>query len=195
MATIDLPAGAEFDRIDWRPVTNVQVNESGWNNSVRTLDLDNGYMAASVEIQVQTEAEDRAWRVFWAKLRGASNNFRLPATQCRQTVITGTGIQVAAAADAGGTSLSTKNWANASTLLKAGQWIEINDQLVMLTADVPTTGASRTITFDPPLRAAASVNDSIEVERPAGLVFIPQSDGPQTRDGVMTWAFEAREAF
>jgi hypothetical protein len=195
VAIIDLPSGAQFDRIDWRPVTNVQANESQWNNSIRTLDLDNGYFAASVEIQVQTENEDRAWRVFWAKLRGAANNFRLPATQCQQTTITGTGIQVASGAAAGVTSLSTKNWANASTLLKAGQWIELNGQLLMLTADVPGTGTNRTIHFDPPTRVSATTGDAIEVENPCGTVFIPQSDGPQTRDGVMTWAFEAREAF
>lgn len=197
MAIIDLPSGAQFDRIDWRLVTNVQANESQWNNSIRTLDLDNGYFAASVEIQVETENEDRAWRVFWAKLRGAANTFRLPvsADGCVQTVITGTGIQVAADAEAGVTALSTKNWANASVLLTAGQYLTVNDQLLFLTEDVPSTGTNRTIHFEPPLRAAAATNTAVEAASPTGLVMIPQSDGPQTKDGIMVWAFDCREAF
>lgn len=195
MAIIDLPAIADFDNLDWRPVENVQLNRSQWSRGRSVMDLDNGYFTVSVEIEVATELEDRAWRTFYNKLRGPANSFRLPATLCPQTVITGTGIQAAASDAAGATSLSTKNWANASVLLKDGQYLQIGDQLVMLTADVPTSGTNRTVTFSPPLRAAVATNDAVEAANPKGLVFIPATDGPKTSNGVMTWSFDADEAF
>lgn len=196
MAIIPLPAGAEFDRIDWRPLEAVQVNRSQWNHRRRVLDLDNGYLAASVEIEVTTENEDRAWRAFHALLRGPANTFRLPATPCQQTVITGTAIQAAAAATAGATSLSTKNWANASVLLKAGQYVTVNDQLLLLTADVPASGTNRTITFEPPLRADVALDTTILTEHPTGLVALPpDAPPPRTVNGVMNWAFDVEEAF
>lgn len=195
MAIIALPAGATFDRIDWVPSQAVQVNRSAYNKGRRVLDLDDGSMAASVLISVSTANEDRAWRSFHAKLRGSANTFRLPASECQQTVITGTQVQIASDAAAGASSISTKNWANASSLLKEGQFITINDQLVMLTADVPGSGTNRTLTFEPPLRAAAATNTTVYTENPTGLVFIPGGEDPQTADGVMVWAFEAEEAF
>lgn len=194
MAIIALPANAEFDRLDWQLRATVQVNRSAWNQRRRVLDLDNGWFGCSVEIEVSNENEDRAWRVFHALLRGPANTFRLPATQCQQTVITGTAIQAAAGATAGAVTTSTKNWVNASVLLKAGQYVTVNDQLLMLTADVPASGTNRTISFDPPLRAAVTTNTTVEAANPTGLVYIPGGEQPQTRDGVMTWAFEAEEA-
>lgn len=195
MAIISLPAGYQFDRVDWHPVPTVQVNRAAYSKGRRTFDLDNGYFVAAVEIQVATENEDRGWRVFNSLLRGPANTFRLPATDCQQTVITGTAIQVAADAAAGAVSMSTKNWANASVLLKAGQYITVNDQLLMLTADVPGSGTNRTIAFDPPLRAAAATNTTVTADYPTALVFIPGGEVPKTADGVMTWAFQAEEAF
>jgi hypothetical protein len=192
VAIIPLPSGAEFDRLDWRPVASVQVNKGQWNASRRVLDLDNGYMAASVAIEVATEAEARAWRGFHARLRGALNTFRLPASECVQA--TGS-INLAAGAAAGANSVSTAGWAGASALLAEGQYITINDQLLVLTADVPASGTNRTLSFEPPLRAAAGNGVPVEIANPTGLVFIPGGEAPQTVNGVTTWSFEAEEAF
>lgn len=193
MAIITLPSGLEYDRLDWRPVASAQVNRSQWNNARRAMDLDNGYMAASVEIEVPTENEARALKAFHAKLRGGLNTFRLPATQCAQ-VTSGT-ITLAAGASAGAVSISTAGWGGASALLKAGQYITIADQLLMLTADVPASGTNRTLAIDPPLRAAASSGAAVEIANPTGLVWIPGGEAPQTRDGITSWVFEAEEAF
>lgn len=192
MAIITLPAGLEYDRLDWRPVPTVQVNKSQWNNSRRVLDLDNGYMVASVVIEVATEAEARALRSFHAKLRGPANTFRLPATECTQA--TGT-ITLASSASAGASTVSAAGWGGASALLVAGQYITIADQLLILTADVPASGTNRTLTFDPPLRAAASGGAAVTIGTPTGLVYIPGGEAPETVNGVTTWAFEAEEAF
>lgn len=192
MAIIDLPDGLEFDRLDWRPVPTVQVNKSQWNNSRRVLDLDNGYMAATVAIEVATENEARALRSFHARLRGGANSFRLPATECAQ--VSGGTVTLAAGASAGATSISTAGWGTASALLKDGQYITIADQLLMLTADVPSSGTNRTLTFDPPLRAAASSAAAVEIANPTGLVYIPGGERPETVNGITSWSFEAEEA-
>ena len=192
MAIITLPAGYEFDRLDWRPDPSAQVNRSQWNRSRRVLDLDNGCMVASVAIEVSTEDEARLWRSFHSKLRGAANTFRLPATMCPQE--TGS-ITMAATAAAGSTLISTTGWGGASAPLKEGQYITVNDQLLVLTADVPASGSSRTLSIDPPLRAQATAGTPVEITNPTGLVFIPGGEAPQTINGVTTWVFEAEEAF
>lgn len=358
MAIIDLPDGAEFDRIDWRPIVNVQVNRSQWGNRRSMLDFDNGYMAASVEVEVSTENEDRAWRAFWAKLRGPANTFRLPASECPQhdpfqnavvisnhanTTVTSLGggvyrvektgggagapdasavssvgltgdfvlrIQmlqtnkemsvginddpltdnlassinrawyfnasaacaprendigagpaaayttaqyrfirrvgttitylVGATADVSVATLVATGTAQAGTVYFDSTLTDLNgkvdvllteqvenptaasggaagattltlsaapplvtrqfatipldgggEQLVELTQDI----SGNVITFEPPLRAAADIGGTVLTQEPTGLVFIPQSNGPVTRNGVMQWAFEAEEAF
>lgn len=192
MAIITLPSGLEYDRLDWHPVASAQVNRM-WGNARRVLDLDNGYMAVTVVIEVATETEARALRSLHAKLRGQANTFRLPATECAQ-VTAGT-ITLASDAAAGAVSISTTGWASASNLLVEGQWIMIADQLLLLTAGVPSTGTNRTLTFDPPLRAAAVTGAAVEIANPTGLVFIPGGEAPETVNGITTWAFEAEEAF
>ena len=191
MANITLPSGLTFDRVDFRPRPTVQVNRSQWNNARRVLDFDNGYFAAAVEIFANTENQIRLLRSFHAKLRGPANTFHLPVSECDQH--SGGNPTVSSGGGAGATTVTLSG----SPGLTEGQYATIpltggGAQLVLLTANI----SGSTLAFDPPLRAAAAAGGTVETVNPYGVMALPQgAPEPEDVNGVMTWAFEAEEAF
>lgn len=191
MALITVPSTITL-RAAWTPRPMVQVNRSAWNRARRVLDLDNGYFTASVSIlPLSREVSKRDARAFYAKLRGSANTFQLPTANCDQHA--GSNPTVASGGAAGATTLTM----SASISLVAGQYATVpldggSTQLVLLTEDVSGT----TMTFEPPLRLAAAAAGTIETIRPYGTVaLVDQSAAPSEEEGVMTWSFEAEEAF
>lgn len=64
-------------------------------------------------------------------------------------------------------------------------------QLVLLHADA----AGGELVFEPPLRGVADVGEPVETMRPYGVVALTEAVAPDEDQGIMTWAFDAREAF
>lgn len=177
MAIIPTPASLKIRGIAWRLISPSQVNRSGWTGRRQVFGTPgHSRWTAEAEIAVLAEADAFSMRSFMVKLEGSINTFRLEAVEREQTAVTT--LTVAAAVAAGAMSVTTSaSWPASTTVLKEGQMLTINDQLLVLTADVVsnTTGGS-TMTFKPRLRVAAAAGTAIEVKRPTALVALSEPE-------------------
>ncbi len=145
---------------------------------------------------ILSEADASEWSTLLMQLRGRVNVLALhylgkvaPVGTMRGTLTANT------AAVAGATTMSVTGGAGqASTTLKKGDWLGVNQsgtnrQLLHLTADATADGSGViSISFEPPLRAAVAAASSVVWDKPTALFrqTTPQSDwshdGP-TRNG------------
>lgn len=128
----------------------------------------------------------REIRAFLAALEGQKNNFKLPVPGYK-TPSSGYGanmaINVAAAARA--MSVQVGGLPVGTTPLKAGEYITIQDELKLLTADAVVNGAGNaTLTFQPPLRSAAANGTAVITQNP--YVLLIASDNEAAR-----WSLQA----
>lgn len=154
--------------IEWELDRPSQINVSAY--TARRSVLQNpwhGKWRAKVELaMVQGESEFRLLRSFFARCEGQVNAFRLYATVEAQN--SNVGVTVASAAAAGATSLSING---AATPLTDGQYFTVNGQLCVCIADQ----SGSTLTFEPPLRAAAAAGTTVVTSRPYALVSMASS--------------------
>lgn len=154
--------------IEWELDRPSQVNVSAY--TARRSVLQNpwhGKWRAKVELaMVQGESEFRSLRSFFARCEGQVNVFRIYATVEAQN--SNVGVTVASAAAAGATSLSING---AATPLTDGQYFTVNGQLCVCIADQ----SGSTLTFEPPLRAAAAAGTTVVTSRPYALVSMASS--------------------
>jgi hypothetical protein len=128
-------------------------------------------------------------RAFLASLRGATNTFRLPATEGGQA---GFGAATVLSTVAQGAVAMTVTGA----AVQAGQMITVNDQLLQIVTST-VSGANRAITFEPALRAAATAGTSVNAAAPTCLVALTGSDVGWSVDQGQLYnlSFEVEEAF
>lgn len=193
MAVIALPASFPLRSVEWSLDRPAQVHRSSYT-ARRTVISDpwHGIWRAKVDLaMVQGEANFRAIRAFFAKLKGQINTFELPATEASQGV---TNTTVAS----GGAAAAVTLVMAASRTVSAGMFATItlpsgNKQMVMITAD--STGT--TLTFEPPLRESAAVGATVALATPTCLVALSESSfgwnvGSWRRYGL---SFSVEEAF
>lgn len=166
MAFIAAPA-LNIRLIEWALDRPAQINVSLSGKRTVSSTILYGKWSARVELApIVGQANAQAIRSFIARCNGPLNRFRLYATESAQNA--NSGVTVSAAATAGDTALTITGYTGA---LLAGQMATINGQLVQITADQ----SAGTITFEPPLRADASVGTTVVTSRPYALVRMADS--------------------
>jgi len=195
MAVIPLPTIAKFDNMDWRPMFRNQVNKSAWSGNRKVMGLPGGesFAVSCGARPVTTMADERLWRAFLMKLRGAENHFNIVAA-CNQFTAATTNPSVSSAI--AGNSFATL--ANIPTGgMKAGMFMTFSltgggKQLVCVTAD--TAAGTQVVSFEPSLRKNGT--GSVEVKNPYCEVAMTRDDsGWNVQQGTFTISFEAEEAF
>lgn len=144
------------------PSTN---NVSAWTG-IRTLVTDpwHSQWHAQVELApVVGETNARKLRSFLGRCRGTLNTFRIPATEGKQNF--NSGVSLLADAAAGTNSFTITGY---DTALFDGQFVTIDGQLLMLSADQ----SGDTITFEPKLRKAAVAGTTVVTSEPYLLVYM-----------------------
>jgi hypothetical protein len=160
MALITAPTFA-LAAIEWELDRPAQINSDVSNK--RTVDEPlYGKWFARVDLEPVTgESTFAPVRSFLMRCMGCVNSFQLPAVIEAQNA--NSGVTLAADAAAGATSITLSG---ATTALLDGQMVTLADQLLQLTAD-QSGGA---ITFEPPLRVAATAGAAVETAMPYALV-------------------------
>jgi hypothetical protein len=128
---------------------------------------------------VYDENISRLWRVFFLELRGRAGTFKMivPGTETPASGYTGSIGEVVGGSQTG-TSLSTDNWDNSTTVLLAGDYFTVNDELKVVTADVTSDGSGlATVNFEPPLRNSPDDNDAFTISNPYFIASL-RSDEP-----------------
>lgn len=175
MAVLSWPAGLVPNRVEWSLISNTQIFDSPLNSSLQTLSLPGDRWAGVLTFDNLTGDPALALTAFITSLRGRAGRFYckpwhhyVPSGSANGTPVCN-GI-----AAAGTTALVTDGWAaNQSEVLKAGDFIQVGNQLrmVVTTAAADALG-NATLTLDAPLRSAVADNTAIIVNSPTCIMAL-----------------------
>lgn len=196
MATITFPSTPAPSGMSWRLIQPAQNNISGWTGARQVLASGRGWWECSVSLPPMVgEASVAPWRSFFAKLQGAANDFRLPVNEIAQSSASATPLVNGGSQT--GRSIVTDGWPVSSTVLSAGMYVTINNQLLQLTADVVSNGSGQaTISVAPAVRSSPADNAPIEFKNPYALMYLMEEPTVSVEPGlVYSTSFNARECF
>lgn len=181
MAIITFPSSPNPRGVRWTLQQPTQINLSAWTGKRQAISSGRGWWECEYNLPpLVGRTAINPWRSFVAQARGGANEFRVPVEQTAQAADTGNTARVAGGSQTG-RSLTTDGWPASVTVLEAGQFVTINDQLLQLTSDVVTTGSgTATINFEPLIRTSPADNAVIEYRNPTALMYlteIPAFDG------------------
>lgn len=196
MATITFPSTPAPSGMTWRLIQPAQNNISGWTGARQVLASGRGWWECSVSLPPMVgEASVAPWRSFFAALQGAANDFQLPVNEIAQSSSTAT-PRINGASQTG-KSIVTDGWPVSSTVLSAGMYVTINNQLFQLTAAVTSNASGQaTISVAPALRSSPADNALIEFKNPYALMYVTEEPTVSVEPGlVYSTSFTARECF
>lgn len=196
MATITYPATPKPQGVSWRLVMPAQTNVSDWTGRRQTIASGRGWWESQVTFPpIVGTTNVNAWRAFIAKSRGKANDFQVPVDPTAQSSAVATPL--VNGANQTGRTLSTDGWPVSSTVLQAGQFVTINNQLLQLTENITSNGSGvATLTFEPPVRVAPSDNAAIEFKNPYCLMYLVEEPTLSVETGyVYSLSLNLRESF
>lgn len=196
MTTVTMPATPNAQTMMWTLVQPAQVNVSGWTGGRQVLVSNRGWWECSYSLPpIVTTASFNPWRAFIAAMNGSANDVHVPVDPVAQSVIANT--MLVNGASQTGRSLIVDGLPNSTTVLTAGQFVTVGDQLLQLTANVTTNGSGQaTLSFAPPLRSAPADNAVVEFKNPYCLMYLADQASYSVEAGyVYSLAFQFRESF
>lgn len=196
MATITFPSTPAPSGMTWRLIQPAQNNISGWTGARQVLASGRGWWECSVSLPPMVgEASVAPWRAFFAALQGSAKDFQLPVNELAQSSSSAT-PQVNGASQTG-RSIVTDGWPVSSTVLPAGMYVTINNQLLQLTANITSNSSGQaTISVAPAVRVSPADNAAIEFKNPYALMYMIEEPTVSVEPGlVYSTSFSARESF
>ena len=196
MATITYPSTPKPQSMSWRLLMPAQTNVSDWTGRRQTLASGRGWWEAQITFPpIVGTTNINAWRSFIAKSRGAANDFQVPVDPVAQSSATATPLVNGAGQQ--GRTLNTDGWPLSTTVLQAGQYVTINNQLLQLTENVTSNGSGvAVLTFEPPVRVSPADNAAIEYKNPFCLMYLVEEPTLSVETGyVYSLSLNLRESF
>ena len=197
MAALEWPDDVCPASLTWRPESNTKTFRSPFNGASQTVRFPGTRWICSLTFNNLTDDKSRRIDALVAELDGEygrvkirdwGRNGRSPA-----------GSPVVSDADQMGMELNTKGWLPGKTVLMTGDYITVNDELKIVTADVTSSASgSAVISIAPMLRSSPAPNAPIEVANPFGIFKLKDNQqGTGNRiPGVFTsYTLEFEEAF
>jgi len=196
MATITYPSTPKPRGMSWRLLMPAQTNVSDWTGRRQTIASGRGWWECQIALPpIVGTTNVNAWRSFIAKSRGRANDFQIPVDPIAQSASTATPLVNGAGQT--GRTLATDGWPVSTTVLVAGQYVTINNQLLQLTENVTSNGSGvATLTFEPPIRTPSSDNAAIEYKNPYCLMYFVEEPTLSVENGyVYSLSLNLRESF
>lgn len=196
MATITYPSTPKPNGMAWRLVMPAQTNISEWTGRRQTITSGRGWWECQVSLPpIVGSTGVNTWRSFIAKARGRANDFQIPVDPTAQSASASTPLVNGASQT--GRTLATDGWPVSTTVLVAGQFVTINNQLLQLTENVTSNGSGvATLTFEPPIRTSPSDNAAIEYKNPYCLMYFVEEPTLSVENGyVYSLSLNLRESF
>lgn len=196
MATVIFPSSPKPNGMSWRLVMPAQTNVSDWTGRRQTIASGRGWWECQLSLPpIVGTANVNAWRSFIAKSRGRANDFQIPVDTTAQSAASATPLVNGAGQT--GRTLATDGWPLSSTVLVAGQFVTINNQLLQLTENVTSNGSGvATLTFEPPIRTSPADNAAIEYKNPYCLMYFVEEPTLSVENGyVYSLSLNLRESF
>ena len=181
MAVLEWPADVCPASLTWRPESNTKTFRSPFNGASQTVRFPGTRWICALVASLDGEY-GRVKIHDWGRVG------RTPA-----------GNPVVQDANQTGTQLSSKGWTPGKLVLRTGDYLTVNDELKMVTADVTSTSTGTAIIpIAPMLRTSPPVNGKIEVGNPYGIFKLKDNQqGAGNRvPGIFTsYTLEFEEAF
>lgn len=196
MATITFPSTPKPQSMAWRFVMPSQTNVSDWTGKRQTIASGRGWWECQLTLPpLVGTTRVNSWRSFIAQARGRTNDFQIPVDPTAQSAAVATPLVNGAGQT--GRSLASDGWPLSSTVLQAGQFITINNQLLQLTANVVSNGTGQaTLTFEPPIRVSPADNAAIEFKNPYCLMYMVEEPTLSVEAGyVYSLSLNLRESY
>ncbi len=167
MAVLNFPEGIKPVQCDWRLVYRTKAFKNPYNNKVQTLTLPGTYWTANLSFTKLTLEQGRKMHAFVASMNGMAGRVRLHdhafpnPSHFNRPVVNG----------AGQTGKRLTVSCSSNFMLPAGSYIQIQQQLVILTADTQVSNGKCTLQFEPALRRSPAHNTAITIETPGALMM------------------------
>lgn len=195
---IAMPAAPIAANVDWTINQPGQANRGEWTGKRRVTLLSAAprWFAKVTLPPILGEAAVLDWRAFVVDCDGIANSFRVIA--CEREQIAGPIDVRVLGAGQGGHALTTSGWGAAGPKLKRGQFITLNDQLLMLNAPIVADANGRaTLSVKPYIRLVPADNAPIEVKRPYAVMAMsdPRNGWKVGIGQNYAIAFDCEEAF
>lgn len=196
MTTITFPSSPKPQTLAWKLVQPAQANVSSWTGRRQVIASSRGWWECELTLPpIVGTSNANAWRSFLAKTQGSANDFQVPVDPTAQS--SAVASPKVNGAGQTGRSIATDGWPISTTVLQAGQYITIANQLLQLTADITSNGSGQaTISFEPPIRVPTSDNADIEFKNPYCLMYLIEKPAMSVEPGyVYSLSLSLRESF
>jgi hypothetical protein len=196
MTTITLPSTPKPQTMSWRLLMPTQANVSSWTGKRQVVASGRGWWECDFNLPpIVGSTNINAWRAFVALARGTANDFYIPVDPTAQSALSNT-VRTNGT-DQTGRAIATDGWPNSSTVLQAGQFVTINDQLLQVTSDVTSNGSGQaTIAVEPPVRQPVADNSVVEYKNPFCKMYMTEEPNISVEPGyVYNISLRLREAF
>ncbi|RCX01881.1 MULTISPECIES: hypothetical protein [Kosakonia] len=194
---VEWPADVCPAALTWRPESNTKTFRSPFNGASQTVRYPGTRWVCSLTLTNLTDEKSRRVDALIASLDGEYG--RVKIRDWGRPGRTPAGTPTVSDANQTGTELHSKGWTAGVIVLRAGDYITVNDELKMVTADV-TSAADMTaiIPIAPMLRISPPANAVIEVANPYGIFKLKdnqQGAGSRIPGGFTSYTLEFEEAF
>lgn len=196
MSTITFPSTPKPQAMSWMLNQPAQNNISSWTGKRQVIASGRGWWECQITMPpIVGTANANQWRAFLAKTQGVVNDFQIPVDPTAQSALSNTVLTNGA--NQIGRSIATDGWPNSTTVLSAGQYVTINNQLLQLTADVVSNGSGQaTLSVEPPVRTPVADNSAVEYKNPYCLMYLTEKPAVSVEPGyVYSFSMSLRESF
>ncbi|HEM6872347.1 hypothetical protein HCH73_21660 [Citrobacter koseri] len=197
MAALEWPEDVCPASLTWRPESNTKTFRSPFNGASQTVRFPGTRWVCSLTFNNLSDEKSRRIDSLVAELDGEYG--RVKIRDWGRSGRTPAGSPLVDGANQTGTELHSKGWTAGMVVLRQGDYITVNDELKMVTADVSSaSNGTALIPFAPMLRSPPPANAVIEVANPYGIFKLKDNQqGAGNRvPGVFTsYTLEFEEAF
>jgi len=163
-----------------RYLSNTQVFESPLDKTVQTASLSGDQWSLSQSFVNLSRNNGSDLKAFLVSLKGPSGKAYITPYEAREPRGTVSGSPVVNGASQTGNSLVTSGWSVSQTVLKAGDYFEVNGEFKMVVSDVLSSGTgAATIQFEPALRASPLNSEPLITDNPKCIMRLANNDQAQ----------------
>lgn len=156
-------AGSEM----WTLEFNNQTHSSPLSNVEKEIELPGARWRASLPFTHPTSDNARELTAFVTAMRGKTGRTKVVPYAAKTTRGTPSGSPTVNGGGQTGGTLVTQSWPISTTVLRAGDYFEVNGELKMITADATTdAGGNVTLQFSPNLHASPTTGAAITYTNP-----------------------------
>lgn len=197
MAVLEWPVDVCPASLSWRPESNSKTFRSPFNGASQTVRFPGTRWVCSLTFNNLSDDKSRRIDALVAELDGEFG--RVKIRDWGRDGRTPAGVPVVSDANQSGVELHSKGWTPGRVVLRTGDYLTVNNELKIVTADVSSNSSGiAIIPIAPMLRTAPPANAKIEVAAPYGIFKLKDNQqGAGNRvPGIFTsYTLEFEEAF